>query len=131
MPVRNSIAAHINLASLELENFLSRPVLEILLFTPTHLTKVGQMPLSEIRDSTKTQLLEKVRRHDYGMYLLKANIGRIRGFVGEDITFDFPVTALIGPNGSGKSAVLRKLFTNRFWQCRSDARTKTALAFEN
>lgn len=64
------------------------------------------MPLSEIRDSTKTQLLDKVRRHDYGCYLLKASIVRIRGFAGEDISFDFPVTALIGPNGSGKSAVL-------------------------
>lgn len=64
------------------------------------------MTLSEIRDSIKLQLFEKVRRQDYGMYLLKANIGRIRGFTGEDITFDFPVTALIGPNGSGKSAVL-------------------------
>lgn len=64
------------------------------------------MPLSEIRDSIRTQLLEKVRRHDYGRYLLKASIGKIRGFVGEDISFDFPVTALIGPNGSGKSAVL-------------------------
>ena len=64
------------------------------------------MALSEIRDSTKMQLLEKVREHDYGLYLLKASIGRIRGFSGEDIDFDFPVTALIGPNGSGKSAVL-------------------------
>src|SRR5262245_44718451 len=64
------------------------------------------MPLSEIRDSTKAQLLEKVRRHDYGRYLFKVSIARIRGFSGEDITFDFPVTALIGPNGSGKSAVL-------------------------
>jgi predicted ATPase len=64
------------------------------------------MPLSEIRDSTKIRLLDKVRRHDYGSYLLKASIARIRGFSGEDIAFDFPVTALIGPNGSGKSAVL-------------------------
>lgn len=64
------------------------------------------MLLSEIRDSTKIQLQEKVRRHDFGRYLFKASIGRIRGFFGEDITFDFPVTALIGPNGSGKSAVL-------------------------
>jgi hypothetical protein len=64
------------------------------------------MATSEIRDSTKTALLEKVRRHDYGKYLLKASIARIRGFTGEDITFDFPVTALIGPNGSGKSSVL-------------------------
>lgn len=64
------------------------------------------MALSEIRDSTRLQLLDKVRRHDYGRYLLKASLGRIRGFEGEDISFDFPVTALIGPNGSGKSAVL-------------------------
>jgi energy-coupling factor transporter ATP-binding protein EcfA2 len=64
------------------------------------------MPLSEIRDSTRTQLLEKVRRQDYGKYLVKASVEKIRGFVGEDISFDFPVTALIGPNGSGKSAVL-------------------------
>jgi predicted ATPase len=64
------------------------------------------MLLTEIRDTTKMHLLEKVRRHDYGRYLLKTSIGRIRGFAGEDITFDFPVTALIGPNGSGKSAVL-------------------------
>lgn len=64
------------------------------------------MATSEIRDSTRTLLLEKVRRHDYGKYLYKASIERIRGFAGEDITFDFPVTALIGPNGSGKSSVL-------------------------
>ncbi|OIT16364.1 hypothetical protein BL243_11190 [Ralstonia solanacearum] len=64
------------------------------------------MALSEIRDSARVQLLDKVRRHDYGRYLLKASLGRIRGFEGEDISFDFPVTALIGPNGSGKSAVL-------------------------
>lgn len=64
------------------------------------------MATSEIRDSTKTELLEKVRKHDFGKYLLKASIERIRGFSGEDINFEFPVTALIGPNGSGKSAVL-------------------------
>ncbi|WP_420466589.1 ATP-dependent nuclease [Panacagrimonas sp.] len=51
-------------------------------------------------------MLDKVRTHDYGKYLFRASISRIRGFSGEDITFDFPVTALIGPNGSGKSAVL-------------------------
>ena len=64
------------------------------------------MTASEIRDSTKVDLLEKVRRHDYGSYLLKASIEKIRGFIGEDINFEFPVTALIGPNGSGKSAVM-------------------------
>lgn len=64
------------------------------------------MSFSEIRESTKIKLLDKVRRHDYSRYLLKASIAKIRGFIGEDISFDFPVTALIGPNGSGKSAVL-------------------------
>lgn len=67
---------------------------------------MSQMLFSEIRESTKNQLLEKVRRHDYGKYLYKASITKIRGFAGEDITFEFPVTALIGPNGSGKSSVL-------------------------
>jgi predicted ATPase len=64
------------------------------------------MHQSEIRDSDKMKLLEKARAHDYGKYLFKASIERIRGFTKEDITFDFPVTALIGPNGSGKSAIL-------------------------
>jgi AAA15 family ATPase/GTPase len=61
---------------------------------------------SEIRDSTKLELLEKVRKHEYGKYLIKASIQKIRGLSGEDISFDFPVTAIIGPNGSGKSSVL-------------------------
>lgn len=61
---------------------------------------------SEIRDSVKIELLDKVRKHDFGKYLLKAAIEKIRGFSGQEINFDFPVTALIGPNGSGKSAVL-------------------------
>lgn len=61
---------------------------------------------SEIRESTKLDLLKKVRDQDYGLYLYKASIQKIRGFTGEDITFEFPVTALIGPNGSGKSSVL-------------------------
>ncbi|HNC51409.1 MAG TPA: AAA family ATPase [Accumulibacter sp.] len=61
---------------------------------------------SEIRESTKQELLKKVREHDYGKYLLKASILKIRGFSEEDITFEFPVTALIGPNGGGKSSVL-------------------------
>lgn len=64
------------------------------------------MALSEIRDSTKSQLIDKVRRQNYGKYLYKASISKIRGFSGEDIVFEFPVTALIGPNGSGKSSVL-------------------------
>ncbi|KIX58557.1 AAA family ATPase [Burkholderia pseudomallei] len=64
------------------------------------------MAHSEIRESTKVMLREKVRNRDYGRYLIKASIGTLRGFGLEDISFDFPVTALIGPNGSGKSSVL-------------------------
>lgn len=59
-----------------------------------------------LRHSTIVGLLDKVRRHDYGRYLYKASIGKLRGFEAKDITFDFPVSALIGPNGSGKSSVL-------------------------
>lgn len=61
---------------------------------------------SEIRKSVVNELLDKVRQNKYGKYLLKAKIGRIRAFSGEDISFEFPVTALVGPNGSGKSSVL-------------------------
>lgn len=64
------------------------------------------MAYSEIRQSTINDLITKVRSHNYGKYLLKTTIGKIRGFQGEEISFDFPVTALIGPNGSGKSAIL-------------------------
>ncbi|WP_082321636.1 AAA family ATPase [Variovorax paradoxus] len=64
------------------------------------------MVASEIRHSTISDLLKKVREHDYGKYLLKASVLKIRGFAEEDITFEFPVTALIGPNGSGKSSIL-------------------------
>lgn len=61
---------------------------------------------SEIRESTKLELLEKSRKRDYGKYLHKIDINRIRGFSNENVEFDFPVTALIGPNGSGKSSIL-------------------------
>ncbi|MDP8237269.1 MAG: ATP-binding protein [Candidatus Erginobacter occultus] len=62
--------------------------------------------MSEIRQSTVTALLEKVRRHNYGKYLLQARLEHVRAFRGPTVTFEFPVTALIGPNGGGKSTVL-------------------------
>lgn len=61
---------------------------------------------SEIRYQTIVSLLDKVKKHNYGKYLLKVNIHKIRGFENKDISFEFPVTALIGPNGSGKSSIL-------------------------
>ncbi|WP_338669775.1 AAA family ATPase [Pseudodesulfovibrio methanolicus] len=65
-----------------------------------------QQNRSEIRQSEIADLLDKVKKHSFGKYLLKTSMSKIRGFCGEDIVFDFPVTALIGPNGSGKSSVL-------------------------
>ncbi len=61
---------------------------------------------SDIRDSTKRLLLEKVQKQNYGKYLSKIGLSRIRGFENQFIKFDFPVTALIGPNGGGKTTIL-------------------------
>jgi ABC-type multidrug transport system ATPase subunit len=61
---------------------------------------------SEIRDSTINQLLEKARERNYGKYLPKLVLRRMRGFTEEPVSFDFPVTAVIGPNGGGKTTIL-------------------------
>ncbi len=61
---------------------------------------------SEIRHSVVNGLFDKVARHNYGKYLLRININRLRGFQEGEIRFDFPVTALIGPNGGGKTTIL-------------------------
>lgn len=61
---------------------------------------------SQIRPSDIDALLEKVRKQNYGQYLVKVSLKKVRGFVGEPITFEFPVTAVIGPNGGGKTTVL-------------------------
>lgn len=52
------------------------------------------------------ELAEKVRRESYGKYLSKINIRKLRGFINQSVSFDFPVTALIGPNGGGKTTIL-------------------------
>lgn len=62
--------------------------------------------LSSVRNSTINSLLEKVRKKNYGKYLLKIKLKQIRRFNEAQICFDFPVTALIGTNGSGKSTIL-------------------------
>lgn len=62
--------------------------------------------LSEIRDSTIRDLLEKVRRQNYQWFLSGLRLDKIRLFAGATISFDFPVVALIGPNGGGKTTVL-------------------------
>jgi ABC-type multidrug transport system ATPase subunit len=61
---------------------------------------------SEVRDSVVRALEEKVSRGNYGSYLRKVTLHRLRGFTDKEVTFDFPVTALVGPNGGGKTTVL-------------------------
>jgi hypothetical protein len=65
-----------------------------------------QMPRTEIRDSQIAALRDKVRGQNYGKYLLRATLSRLRAFRDETVSFDFPVTALIGPNGGGKTTIL-------------------------
>jgi predicted ATPase len=61
---------------------------------------------SEVRDSTINALLEKAGTRNYGRYLAKLVLKRVRGFNNEPVSFDFPVSAIIGPNGGGKTTVL-------------------------
>jgi ABC-type molybdenum transport system ATPase subunit/photorepair protein PhrA len=61
---------------------------------------------SEIRDSVFRDLLAKVRRNDFGQYLRKIRLNRVRAFQDQAVDFEFPVTALIGTNGGGKSTIL-------------------------
>ena len=61
---------------------------------------------SEIRESEIESLLRKVQKRNYGRYLYKITLQRVRGFNDQIVTFDFPVTALIAPNGGGKTTIL-------------------------
>lgn len=61
---------------------------------------------SEVRQSTINDLLTKVAGRSYNMYLPKMVIKKIRGFVDQPVSFDFPVTAIIGPNGGGKTTIM-------------------------
>jgi predicted ATP-binding protein involved in virulence len=61
---------------------------------------------SEIRESVKNRLFEKVDGQNYGKYLRHINLKKLRNFEDQKVTLDFPVTALIGPNGGGKTTIL-------------------------
>lgn len=61
---------------------------------------------SEVRDSIINDLLSKAEKRAYQQYLPKIVMKKLRGFIEEPVSFDFPVTAIIGPNGGGKTTVL-------------------------
>ena len=61
---------------------------------------------TNIKKSTIDKLRERVSKRGYPFYLYQMRIIRLRGLEDTEISFDFPVTAIVGPNGSGKSTVL-------------------------
>lgn len=61
---------------------------------------------SEVRPSVITDLETKASKENYGKYLKRLTLRKLRGFTDREVTFDFPVTALVGPNGGGKTTVL-------------------------
>lgn len=63
-------------------------------------------PQTQVRESDIAALTEKVSRSSYGKYLKRMMLKRVRGFTDREVTFDFPVTALVGPNGGGKTTIL-------------------------
>jgi hypothetical protein len=46
--------------------------------------------MSEIRQSTVTALIEKVRHYDYGKYLLRTRLEHVRAFRGPAVTSQIP-----------------------------------------
>lgn len=61
---------------------------------------------SEIRDSIIDNLLEKSAQRNFGKHISKIYLNKVRAFDKQDISFDFPVTAIISTNGGGKTTIL-------------------------
>jgi predicted ATPase len=60
----------------------------------------------DIRDSDIHALSDRVIKGTYSKYVRRVRLRKVRGFEDREISFDFPVTALVGPNGAGKTTVL-------------------------
>ncbi len=53
------------------------------------------------------RIREKLLNEPWPQYLRSVTIAGLRGWNGQEIRFDFPVTVVAGENGSGKSTVLK------------------------
>jgi ABC-type multidrug transport system ATPase subunit len=61
---------------------------------------------TQVRQSAINALRERASKSNYGKYLKRVVLKKVRGFEDKEVTFDFPVTALVGPNGGGKTTIL-------------------------
>lgn len=61
---------------------------------------------SDIRESDITALADRVSRDTYQKYLRRIRLQKVRAFQDREVSFDFPVTAIVGPNGAGKTTIL-------------------------
>jgi ABC-type branched-subunit amino acid transport system ATPase component len=60
----------------------------------------------EIRASDVQALADRVARNTYEKYLRRVRLIKVRGFTDREVSFDFPVTAVVGPNGGGKTTIM-------------------------